>query len=176
VNLFVAGFIGSPAMNFADAELVREEGPAVRFAGHRLALPPSLIEGRPGLAGYFGRPVIVGVRPSDFEDAALAEPGWPRLAVTATVTEELGSEKHILFALDAPPVQHASLSAAVTAAAEENLTAVTGDKAIWTARAAARSTIGPGQQAELAIDTSGLQFFDPQSGLSIGHTALLEVA
>jgi multiple sugar transport system ATP-binding protein len=91
------------------------------------------------------------------------------------VTEELGSEKLVLFALDAPPVQHASLSAAETAAADEDLLAVTGDKAIWTARVAARSTIGPGQQAELAVDTSGLQFFDPESGLSIGHSALLNV-
>ena len=176
VNLFVAGFIGSPAMNFASAELVRDDGPAVVFAGHRLAVPGSLIEGRPGLDGYFGRPVILGIRPSDLEDGALAEAGWPRLAVTATVTEELGSEKLVLFPLDAPPVQHASLSAAETASADEDLMAVTGDKAIWTARAAARSTIGPGQQAELAVDTSGLQFFDPESGLSIGHSALLGVS
>jgi multiple sugar transport system ATP-binding protein len=175
VNLFVAGFIGSPAMNFADAELVRDDGPAVVFAGHRLTLPESLIEGRPGLDGYFGRPVILGIRPSDFEDGALAEPGWPRLAVTATVTEELGSEKLVLFTIDAAPVQHDSLSAAETTAADEHLMPVTGDKAIWTARAAARSTIQPGQQAELAVDTSGLQFFDPQSGLSIGHSALLKV-
>jgi len=53
---------------------------------------------------------------------------------------------------------------------------VTGDKAIWTARAAARSTIVPGQRTELAVDTSGLQFFDPESGLSIGHSALLRVS
>ena len=175
VNLFVAGFIGSPAMNFADAELVRDDGPAVVFAGNRLAMPESLIEGRPGLDGYFGRPVILGIRPSDFEDGALAEPGWPRLPVTATVTEELGSEKLVLFTMDAPPVQHASLSAAETTAADEARMPVTGDKAIWTARAAARSTIVPGQRAELAVDTSGLQFFDPESGLSIGHSALLTV-
>jgi multiple sugar transport system ATP-binding protein len=175
VNLFVAGFIGSPAMNFADAELVRDDGPAVVFAGHRLTVPESLIEGRPGLDGYFGRPVILGIRPSDFEDGALAEPAWPRLAVTATVTEELGSEKLVLFTMDAPPVQHASLSAAETTAADEARMPVTGDKAIWTARAAARSTIVPGQRAELAVDTSGLQFFDPESGLSIGHSALLTV-
>ena len=175
VNLFVAGFIGSPAMNFADAELVRDDGPAVVFAGHRLAMPESLIEGRPGLDGYFGRPVILGIRPSDFEDGALAEPGWPRLPITATVTEELGSEKLVLFRIDAAPVQHASLSAAETTAADEARMPVTGDKAIWTARAAARSTIVPGQRAELAVDTSGLQFFDPESGLSIGHSALLKV-
>jgi multiple sugar transport system ATP-binding protein len=138
-------------------------------------VPASLIDARPGLDDYLGRPVILGIRPSDFEDGALAEAGWPRLPVTAAVTEELGSEKLVLFALDAPPVQHASLSAAETAAADEDLLAVTGDKAIWTARVAARSAIGPGQQAELAVDTSGLQFFDPESGLSIGHSALLNV-
>jgi multiple sugar transport system ATP-binding protein len=175
VNLFVAGFIGSPAMNFANAELVRDGGPAVVFAGHRLSVPESLIEARPGLDAYFGRPVILGVRPSDFEDGTLAEAGWPRLPVTATVTEELGSEKLVLFTIDAPPVQHDSLSAAETASADEELLPVTGNKAIWTARAAARSAIGAGQQAELAVDTSGLQFFDPDSGLSIGHSALVEV-
>src|SRR5262252_5440920 len=66
VNLFVAGFIGSPAMNFARAELVRGDGPAVAFAGYRLPVPPALIDARPGLAGYLGRPVIAGIRPSDF--------------------------------------------------------------------------------------------------------------
>ena len=59
--------------------------------------------------------------------------------------------------------------------ADEELMPVTGDKAIWTGRAAARSAISTGQQCELAVDTSGLQFFDPESGLSIGHSALLEV-
>src|SRR6201982_3755041 len=77
VNLFVAGFIGSPAMDFADAGLGRGAGPAVVFAGLRLAVPEALIEGRPGLDGYFGRPVILGIRPSDFEDGPVLEAARP---------------------------------------------------------------------------------------------------
>src|SRR5271169_3845331 len=90
VNLFVAGFIGSPAMNFVTAELVRDDGPAVAFAGHKLAITDALLQARRGLDGYFGKEVILGVRPSDFEDAQLAEPGWARMPVQTSVTEELG--------------------------------------------------------------------------------------
>src|SRR5262249_10505582 len=94
VTLFVAGFIGSPAMNFVTAQLVRDGGPAATFAGYRLPLPESLLLARPGLDGYFGRELILGIRPSDFEDASLADPGWPRMPMTADVTEDLGSEAH----------------------------------------------------------------------------------
>src|ERR1700728_2815422 len=71
VNLFVAGFIGSPSMNFATAELVRDDGPAVTFAGYKLPFPAAEIDNNVGLANYFGKKVILGVRPSDFEDASL---------------------------------------------------------------------------------------------------------
>jgi len=84
VNLFVAGFIGSPAMNFALAELVRDDGPAAVFAGHRIAVAPQLFEARPALAGYFGREVILGIRPSDFEDASLADKRANRFAIRAS--------------------------------------------------------------------------------------------
>src|SRR5262245_43801188 len=70
VNLFVAGFIGSPAMNFASAQLVRDDGPAVVFAGHRLAVSEALLSAKSGLDGYFGQELILGIRPSDFEDAS----------------------------------------------------------------------------------------------------------
>src|SRR5579862_6172448 len=83
VNLFVAGFIGSPAMNFVLADFVREDGPAVSFAGYRLPVPASVLESKPGLDNYLGRKVILGIRPSDFEDGALGDPGWARLPVTA---------------------------------------------------------------------------------------------
>ena len=177
VNLFVAGFIGSPAMNFVSAELVRDAGPSVTFAGYQLPLPPSVLDTRPGLSGYLGREVILGIRPSDFEDASLAEAGWARLGVTANVTEELGSEIHVIFALDAPPLQHPSISDAVAddGDVDEAATVLAGGKSMWTARVAARSHVRPGQSIELAVNTSNLQFFDPTTGLSIGHPGASDV-
>ena len=169
VNLFVAGFIGSPAMNFVTARLVRDDGPAVTFAGHRLSVPASLVTARPGLDDYFGRELILGIRPSDFEDADLADPEWARMPVTAGVTEDLGSEIHVLFTVDAPQVQHASISQAVAGDDDDAAIPLAGGKSLWTARVAARSKVRPGQPAELAVDTSNLQFFDPDSGLAIGR-------
>jgi multiple sugar transport system ATP-binding protein len=171
VNLFVAGFIGSPAMNFVTAGLVRDGGLAVTFAGHRLAVPQSVLADKPGLDSYIGREVILGIRPSDFEDAALADPGWPRMQAVAGVTEELGSEIHVIFTIDAPPVEHASIAEAAKGdeGEDEAAVALAGGKSLWTARVAARSSVRPGSPAELAVDTSNLHYFDPVSGLSIGH-------
>jgi multiple sugar transport system ATP-binding protein len=169
VNLFVAGFIGSPAMNFVTARLVRDDGPAVSFAGHKLPVAEDVIAARRGLDGYFGRELILGIRPSDFEDASLADPGWARMPVTADVTEDLGSEIHVLFTIDAPQVQHSSITHAIADSYEDEAIPVEGGSALWTARVAARSTVRPGRPAELAVDTSRLQFFDAGSGLSIGH-------
>jgi multiple sugar transport system ATP-binding protein len=170
VNLFVAGFIGSPAMNFVTARLARDNGPAVTFGSYKLPVPDALMTERPGLDGFIGKDVILGVRPSDFEDAGLAESAWARMSVTAGVTEDLGSEIHVLFTIDCPQVEHASISQAV--AGEEGDDAalpLDGDKAQWTARVASRSAVKPGRPIELAVDTSKLQFFDPDSGLSIHH-------
>jgi len=169
VNLFVAGFIGSPAMNFVAAELVQDDGVSAAFAGYKLRLPDETVDAKHGLRGYLGREVILGVRPSDFEDASLADAGWPRMRVQADVTEKLGSEIHIIFTLDTPPVQHPSISKAVTEEEEDAATVLAGGKSLWTARVAARSRVRSGQPVELAVNTSNLQFFDPGSGLSIGH-------
>jgi multiple sugar transport system ATP-binding protein len=169
VNLFVAGFIGSPAMNFVTAQVVRDADPCVVFAGHRLPIPPAVIEARPGLERFFGQEVILGIRPSNFEDAELADPGWARMPVKADVTEKLGSEIHVIFTIDAPIVEHSSLSQAISDENDDSAIALAGGKSQWTARVAARSHVKPGEQIELAIDTSDLHFFDPDSGLSIGN-------
>jgi multiple sugar transport system ATP-binding protein len=171
VNLFVAGFIGSPAMNFVTAKAVRDDGPAVVFAGHRLPIPPAVVDARPGLERFFGRELILGVRPSDFEDAALADPSWATMPVEARVTEELGSEIHVIFTIGAPIVQHASLSQAISDEDDDSAIALAGGESQWTARVAARSHVKPGQRLNLALDTSNLHFFDPEDGLAIGHTA-----
>jgi multiple sugar transport system ATP-binding protein len=171
VNLFVAGFIGSPAMNFATAELIRDDGPAVTFAGFKLAVPPDTFEAKDGLADYFGKQVILGIRPSDFEDASLTSARWGTMAVTAGVTEELGSEIHVMFTIDAPPVEHAAIvqAAETSEDADEAVTALVGGKSLWTARVSKESRIRHGSPVELSVDTRYLQFFDPASGLSIGH-------
>jgi multiple sugar transport system ATP-binding protein len=171
VNLFVAGFIGSPAMNFVDAELTRDDGPSVAFAGYKFPVPSTLIDNRPGLDQYFGRKVILGIRPSDFEDATLADASWARMPVKVGVTEELGSEIHVIFTIDAPQVEHASITDAATGddGQDESVSALVGGKSLWTARVSARSAVRPNTNLELAVDTNQLQFFDADSGLSIGH-------
>ncbi|HEX7162207.1 MAG TPA: sn-glycerol-3-phosphate ABC transporter ATP-binding protein UgpC [Trebonia sp.] len=170
VNLFVAGFIGSPAMNFVQADLVRDEGAAVTFAGFRLPVPASVVSGKPGLEDYFGRTVILGIRPSDFEDSAFADAAWPRIDVTAGVTEGLGTEIHAIFTIDAPPVEHASIASAADRSDDEDEPfALAGGKSLWTARVSSRSAVRPGAPLQLAVDTNRLHFFDPATGESIGH-------
>ncbi|HLU73633.1 MAG TPA: sn-glycerol-3-phosphate ABC transporter ATP-binding protein UgpC [Nonomuraea sp.] len=176
VNLFVAGFMGSPSMNFVEAELVRDGGVSVAFAGYRLPIPDSTFNDKPGLEQYLGKKVILGIRPSDFEDAASAgahaDNGWATLTAKAEVTEELGSEINVLFLIDAPPVEHKdTVAAADTGDDEEATLPLSGDKSLWTARVNARSHVRHGQSIDLVVDTHNLHFFDKASGLAIGHPA-----
>jgi len=177
-NLFVAGFIGSPAMNFTTARLRGDGGAggvaAVSFAGHTLRLPDA-VAARPGLADRLDTDLIIGIRPSDFDDPDLATPGpgWATIPARADVTEELGSETHVIFTLDTPPVTHPALTGASTGDSNgegDDPTAIlTAGKTQWTARVPARTRIRPGQPCDLALDTTSLHFFDPDSGLAIGH-------
>ncbi|MDX6410903.1 MAG: multiple sugar transport system ATP-binding protein, partial [Gaiellaceae bacterium] len=99
-NQFVAGFIGSPAMNMVTANLTRsDEGLSVSFGGYRLAVDDELVAARPALRAFEGRSVILGIRPEDFEDAAFAPaaPAAVTLSVVCTVREALGSEVLVHF-------------------------------------------------------------------------------
>jgi len=175
-NLFVATFIGSPAMNLADARLVRDGdgGLAVTFTDHKLPVPQSAIAEHPGLERFVGQQVIVGIRPSSFEDAAFAPEGWPRLKAEAQVTELLGSEVDVIFAVRTPPVEHEVMVAQFDTAAREafedqdQAAGLAGEgESPWTARVNPKSSVRPGRPVDLAVDTSALYWFDPHSGHAI---------
>jgi multiple sugar transport system ATP-binding protein len=150
-NLFVAAFIGSPAMNLVEATVT---GSRVSFAGLELTLARSVREGK----------VILGIRPEAFEDAAFAEPGLPTIEVRALVLEELGSDSHVIFPIDAPRVEAEELRAA---ADHEDEGLIADGRAVWNARVSSRTEARPGRPLRLAVDTSRLYFFDPAGGASL---------
>ncbi|MDA0566974.1 sn-glycerol-3-phosphate ABC transporter ATP-binding protein UgpC [Streptomonospora sp. S1-112] len=175
-NLFVAGFIGSPAMNFVYAELQQDgTGAVLKFAEHSLSVPSAVVDTKPGLRDYLGKQIILGIRPSDFEDAALASRnGGSTMDVVAEVTEELGTEINVIFSVNAAPVRHeeaAALAADAAGDGEEPETALplSGDKSLFTARVNPRSGVRPGTSIALSVDVTQLHYFDKESGLAIGH-------
>jgi multiple sugar transport system ATP-binding protein len=175
-NLFVATFIGSPAMNLAEAMLVRDDGGglAVIFADHRVPVPEGAIAEHPGLERFLDRQVILGIRPSSFEDAAFA-PGWPQIKAEARVTERLGSEVDVIFAVKTPPVEHEVMVAQFDPAAkqpagqdQEQTGGLVGEgESLWTARVNRHTSVRPGRAIDLAVDTSELYWFDPDSSQAI---------
>jgi multiple sugar transport system ATP-binding protein len=154
-NLFVAAFIGSPAMNLVDAQVT---GGKLSFAGFSFDLPPSSPAG-----GVEGR-VVLGIRPTDFEHGATAEAELPRVTVTPDVVEDLGSESHVVFTIDAPRVTAEAVRAATENAQDEGKL-FAGDRAIFTAVLDARRPVVKGVATELAIDYRRLHFFDTATGL-----------
>ena len=169
VNLFVGGFIGSPAMNLVEATLERAEGGlVVRLGSQRLALGEDVVSARPALRGYEGKAVIVGLRPEGLEDAALASeaPGDRRLKGTVELREALGAEILVHFTVDAPP----ALTEDVRELAQDVERVVKEEGAQETTmvgRFGAHSKVQESQTVEVAVDTSTLHFFDPESGLGI---------
>src|SRR5437867_5364531 len=162
VNLFVAAFIGSPSMNLVDARI---DGGAVDFAGYTIRLP----EDSP-LAGRT-RQVILGVRPTDFEHAASADPQLPRIAVRPDVVEDLGAEMHVVFTIDAPKVDTEAVRAASDLAKGDEGRLFADDRAVCTAVLDARRGISTGGELELAIHHRRLHFFDPGTGETLGADA-----
>jgi multiple sugar transport system ATP-binding protein len=166
VNEFVAGFIGSPSINLVESELVRSNGNLeVTVGEHKLTVDDQVARNRSGLGDYVGKKIILGIRPEDFEDGAI-EPDAPadrRIKVTADLTEPLGSEVLVHFGTEATAV----VSSAAAADAGEDADIRLGEEDEVTTRLIARvspkSRIALGQQVELAVDTTRLYFFDPET-------------
>ena len=177
-NLFVAEFIGSPAMNLIMAELAQENGDLwVRFGDHRLRLTESARAQHPGLDGFEGRQVVLGVRPEDMEDAALLReaPEDRRLSVLCDIREDLGSEVYAHFNVPGEPVDSEEVVEAMTInALEDEETRIAAERARGTgvpfvARLERMTQAREQAPLEIAVDVERLHFFDPESGKRIGQ-------
>jgi multiple sugar transport system ATP-binding protein len=172
VNLFVGGFIGSPAMNMVEAPLEAANGALVaRVGSQRLALGEETISARPALRSYEGKKVILGIRPEDLEDAALASDTPPerRLRGKVELREALGAEIMVHFTVDAPPALTEDVRELAQDLGDERavLQEEGAGETTMVGRFGARSTVKEEEEAEIAVDTRALHFFDPDSGIGI---------
>ncbi len=156
VNLFVAAFIGSPAMNLVEAKL---DGDAVEFGGHRIPLQPGQ---RPEARGT----VVLGIRPESFEDAAFADGTLPQLDAVIAVVEDLGSDAHVIFPVDAPRIEAEELRPA-----QDDEALIAGDGSVFTARVDARTSARAGEPLRISVDPAGFFWFDPETGASLRRRA-----
>jgi multiple sugar transport system ATP-binding protein len=172
VNLFVGGFIGSPAMNMIEVTLERSNGALEAVTpGTRLTLGELTLEQHPALRTFEGRQLILGVRPEDLEDATLVQGEGPRLQGQVELREALGSEVLVHFSIAARQ--------AMTEDVRELAQDVGDDRAVQqleegapaettlVGRFGARSRVRAGETVEIAVDTRALHFFDPETGLGI---------
>jgi len=188
-NIFVAGFMGSPPMNMALATIERDgDGMVAVLDGSRVAISPVLLERRPGLAGYVGREVAMGIRPEDVKECE-EHRDWPqdqRLTVTVDLVEALGSGIEIHFPVAARKVQSAQTQAAEEARAAINAvgadvdgdgeaddsmpSAIAGSAAaanMWVGMFGPRSFVRLAETIEVGLDTAQAYFFDLDTGAAI---------
>jgi multiple sugar transport system ATP-binding protein len=173
-NLFVAGFIGSPAMNLLEARLEREgDGLVVAVGGFRLPVPREVIAARPALRAYEERPVVLGIRPEDMEDASLVTdaPADRRIRSVVELSEALGSDVVVHFTIDAPQALTDDVKELAVDVGEEALEHVerqaSGGRANVVARLNPRTRAQKGEPIELVVDTQRLHVFDPADGSAI---------
>src|SRR5919197_484103 len=169
-NLFVAEFIGSPAMKLVDAEVVRANGRfEARFGEHRLAIDDDVLARRPALTAYENRHVALGIRPEDLEDAAAGQDvEGRRIRAVVDVREDMGSDVYVHFGVGAPPIRTKAVAGAV---GEEALEAMPARSrrggSLFVARLNPGTAAREGEPVELAVKTKRLHFFDPVTGAAI---------
>ena len=167
-NVFVAAFIGSPAMNLYEGSL-SAAGDEVRIGSQVLNLPPSVMVARPRLGAFRDQKLVVGLRPEHLADAALASsvPPGSTLVADVELVEALGNELQVHFLIDAASARSEDTEAATGADELGSLAGLVGSKAEGVARVSPRSELHGGTRATFLVDTEHLQFFDPSSGLAI---------
>jgi multiple sugar transport system ATP-binding protein len=173
VNLFVAGFIGSPAMNLFESKVVETDGGlGVTIGSATVRLPDAVLSQRPGLRAHAGRPVVLGIRPEDLEDAAFSpdHPADQRVAATVMLVEALGAELVVHLSLPVRTVASGDPDAleAVGLAGDET-------RGVVIARFNPRSRVRLADDIQVSVDAERLHFFDPTDGHAIWEDASVAV-
>ena len=170
VNLFVGGFIGSPAMNMVKATIQRADGGLTATTGSQtIGLGDETLSGHPALKSYEGKDVILGIRPEDLEDASLASdtPADRRLKGEVVLEEALGSEVMVHFTIDAEPAATEDVRELAEDVGDERAVEETTEETTMVERFNPRTSVRVGEAAEIAVDTRALHFFDPETGAGI---------
>jgi multiple sugar transport system ATP-binding protein len=176
LNVFVGGFIGSPAMNMLEATTERRNGVLELVLGEaRIALDEQLLAARPALASYENREIVLGIRPESLEDAVLAGGELPRLRGRAELREALGSEVLVHFSVDARPAVTDDVRELAEDVGDDRVLEQLGADATATAMLVGRfdphTRVREGDAIEVAVDVSALHFFDADTGLAIYNGA-----
>jgi multiple sugar transport system ATP-binding protein len=173
-NLFVAEFIGSPAMNLIRGSLIPANGGlAAKFGINQLTVGQRVLSSRPALKSFVGKRVIVGIRPEDLEDVEFAGSAaeGTRLSAAVDIREDMGSEVFIHFGVGGEAVESEDVRAAVgEEAAEVSRSAAKDQGTAWVARLDRDTKAAEQGRVELSVDTDRLHFFDPESGDAIYAT------
>ena len=162
VNMFVAAFIGSPAMNLYDATL-EARAEAVWIGSQRVELPDDVRVARRGVLGYAERRVVIGLRPEHLQAVADAVPG-STIEADVDLVEALGNELQVHFTIDARKVVAGGASEEPDQAQVSEVVVESGE---GVARVDPRTAVKPGQKTVFEVDTRRMQFFDAESGLAI---------
>ena len=179
-NLFVAEFIGSPAMNLVVAGLERADGDVwVSFGPHRLRLDPTTLQTHQGLAAYEGREVVLGIRPEDMEDAGVLRETHPDqvLSVVCDIREDMGSEVYVHFNVAADPVTTREVvEAMVVEDAEDEEARIAAERergggVTFIARLERTTEARERQPLDVEVDVTRLHFFEPETGSRLGSSS-----
>jgi len=178
VNVFVAGFIGSPSMNLVRSQLTDRDGALyAAFGPVNVRVPESVLAARPALRGYVGKPVIAGIRPEDIEDAELvSSPNGATLDVEISLAEPMGAEVIAHFPMAVEPIVGATARALARGADESHADAAaltllateSGGDALITARMSPRCGARSGQPLRIVLDAERMYFFDSETENAIG--------
>jgi multiple sugar transport system ATP-binding protein len=169
-NLFVAEFIGSPAMNLIGADLAHSNGGLVAtFGESSLQVGERVLADRPALRRFEGKRLILGVRPEDIEDAHLAggAPDGQRISAVVDIREDMGSEVFVHFGIGGQAVLGEDVKAAVGEEAAEVAQTAQQKGSVWVGRLDRDTKAEEQERIELFVDTGRLHFFDPETGDAI---------